>query len=91
MSGSACVVGIDLGTDSVRSIVADATTGSVLGTSVRNYLRWAEGLYQHLTGAITGLRLGTDARRILRSLLEATAFGLCGARFVCSSRVEGNS
>ncbi len=45
MSGNACVVGIDFGTDSVRSIVADATNGSVLGTSVRNYPRWAKGLY----------------------------------------------
>src|SRR5580704_10794437 len=45
MSGNACVVGIDFGTDSVRSIVADATTGSVLGTSVRNYPRWTDRLY----------------------------------------------
>jgi L-ribulokinase len=45
MIGNACVVGIDFGTDSVRSIVADATDGSVLGTSVRNYSRWAKGLY----------------------------------------------
>ena len=45
MSGNACVVGIDFGTDSVRSIVADATTGSVLGTSVRSYPRWADRLY----------------------------------------------
>jgi L-ribulokinase len=45
MSGNACVVGIDFGTDSVRSIVADAATGSVLGTSVKNYPRWADRLY----------------------------------------------
>jgi len=45
VSGAACVVGIDFGTDSVRSIVADATTGGVLGTSVKHYPRWAKGLY----------------------------------------------
>ena len=45
MSGGACVIGIDFGTDSVRSIVADATTGDVLGTSVKHYPRWAKGLY----------------------------------------------
>jgi L-ribulokinase len=30
---------------------------------------------QRLTGAITGIRLGTDAPRIYRALVEATAFG----------------
>jgi L-ribulokinase len=30
---------------------------------------------QRLTGAITGIRLSTDAPRIYRSLVEATAFG----------------
>jgi L-ribulokinase len=38
-------VGIDFGTDSVRSIVADATSGGVLGASVKLYPRWAQGLY----------------------------------------------
>jgi DNA-binding CsgD family transcriptional regulator len=45
VSGSACVVGIDFGTDSVRSIVVDATTGRALGASVKYYPRWAKGLY----------------------------------------------
>ena len=39
------MVGIDFGTDSVRSIVVDATTGSMLGASVKYYPRWAKGLY----------------------------------------------
>jgi len=42
---SSCVVGIDFGTDSVRAVVVDATAGQVLGTSVKNYPRWAAGLY----------------------------------------------
>jgi len=41
----ACVIGIDFGTDSVRSVVADATTGRALGTAVKVYPRWAKGLY----------------------------------------------
>ncbi len=45
MSDAACVVGIDFGTDSVRSVVVDATSGAVLGTSVKHYPRWAEGRY----------------------------------------------
>ncbi|HWA77048.1 MAG TPA: ribulokinase [Polyangiaceae bacterium] len=45
MNASACVVGIDFGTDSVRSIIADATTGRVLGTAVKYYPRWGKGLY----------------------------------------------
>jgi L-ribulokinase len=47
MSGNACVVGIDFGTDSVRSIVADATDGTVLGAAVKNYPRWANRFRQH--------------------------------------------
>lgn len=45
MSDAPCVLGIDFGTDSVRTVVADATTGAVLGTSVRYYPRWGKGLY----------------------------------------------
>ncbi len=44
-SSGACVIGIDFGTDSVRSVVADAADGRVLGTSVKHYPRWAKGLY----------------------------------------------
>jgi len=45
VSRSACVVGIDFGTDSVRSIVADTASGEVLGASVKYYPRWARGQY----------------------------------------------
>ena len=44
-SDAACVVGIDFGTDSVRSVVVDAGTGAMLGRSVKPYPRWARGLY----------------------------------------------
>jgi L-ribulokinase len=45
MSEAACVVGIDFGTDTVRSVVVDATDGRVIGTSVKSYPRWGKGLY----------------------------------------------
>jgi len=44
-SGSERVIGIDFGTDSVRSVVADAATGRVLGSSVKHYPRWAKGQF----------------------------------------------
>ncbi|MEP6655418.1 MAG: ribulokinase, partial [Myxococcales bacterium] len=39
------VIGIDFGTDSVRSTVVDATNGALLGAAVTPYPRWAKGLY----------------------------------------------
>jgi L-ribulokinase len=45
VTDAGCVVGIDFGTDSVRSVVVDTTDGRVLGSSVKHYPRWAEGLY----------------------------------------------
>jgi L-ribulokinase len=39
------VIGIDFGTDSVRSIIVDTTNGEIAGTSVFEYPRWKEGLY----------------------------------------------
>jgi L-ribulokinase len=45
VTNAASVIGIDFGTDSVRSIVVEATSGRVLSTSVKSYPRWAKGLY----------------------------------------------
>ena len=39
------VIGIDFGTDSVRSVVVNATTGEEVALAVFDYPRWAEGLY----------------------------------------------
>jgi L-ribulokinase len=44
MSGK-YVIGIDFGTDSVRSVVADSTSGKIVGTSVFEYPRWKKGLF----------------------------------------------
>jgi len=39
------VIGIDYGTDSVRSVVVDTETGDTAGSSVFEYPRWKKGLY----------------------------------------------
>lgn len=37
------VMGLDFGTDSVRSLIIDATTGDTVGKGVDKYQRWSEG------------------------------------------------
>ena len=39
------VIGIDYGTDSVRSVVVDTGNGAIAGTSVFEYPRWKKGLF----------------------------------------------
>jgi L-ribulokinase len=39
------VIGIDYGTDSVRSVVADTVDGKIIGSSVFDYPRWKKGLF----------------------------------------------
>jgi len=39
------VIGLDYGTDSVRSVVVDTNNGETIGTSVFEYPRWKRGLY----------------------------------------------
>jgi L-ribulokinase len=45
MSTDQFVIGVDYGTDSVRSIVVDAHNGRELASSVFMYPRWQQGLY----------------------------------------------
>lgn len=41
------VIGVDYGTDSVRSIIVDAGNGREIASSVFYYPRWKDGLYCH--------------------------------------------
>jgi len=45
MPGDSFVIGVDFGTDSVRSIVVDARNGTEVAASVFQYPRWRDQLY----------------------------------------------
>lgn len=45
MSSNNYVIGVDYGTDSVRSVVVDALSGQEVASSVFNYPRWRDGLF----------------------------------------------
>ncbi len=45
MSKDAFVIGVDYGTDSVRSIIIDSHTGKEVASSVFHYPRWRDGLF----------------------------------------------
>ena len=45
MSKDQFVIGVDYGTDSVRSVIVDAGNGKELASSVFYYPRWQQGLY----------------------------------------------
>jgi L-ribulokinase len=45
MKSPAYVIGVDYGTDSVRSVLVDASNGNEIASSVFHYPRWKKGLY----------------------------------------------
>jgi len=45
MAAEAFVIGVDYGTDSVRSIIVDASNGKEVASSVYHYPRWRDGLF----------------------------------------------
>lgn len=49
MKKESFVIGVDYGTDSVRSIIVNTTTGEEITSSVHYYSRWKKGLYCNAT------------------------------------------
>jgi L-ribulokinase len=45
MAGDSFVIGVDFGTDSVRSIIVNAANGEEIAASIFYYPRWKKGLY----------------------------------------------
>ena len=73
------VLGVDFGTDSVRSVLVDTASGQELSASVFNYPRWRDGLYcdpnknqfrQHPLDYVEGLQ--TSIRECLKQAGPST-------------------
>src|SRR5687767_12615969 len=50
MAKDSFVIGVDYGTDSVRSIIVDAVSGQEVASSVYVYPRWRDGLFCNPSG-----------------------------------------
>ena len=70
MSKPTYVIGVDYGTDSVRSILVNTSNGEIVQSAVHHYSRWAKGLYcnptlnqyrQHPQDYIDGLTITIKA------------------------------
>jgi L-ribulokinase len=79
------VIGIDYGTDSVRSVVVSTTDGEIAGSSVFEYPRWKKGLYcdpsgnmfrQHPLDYIEGLE--ESVKGALKGLGKNVAAAIAG-------------
>ena len=80
------VIGIDYGTDSVRSVVVDTSNGEIAGTAVFEYPRWKKGLFcdpasnrfrQHPLDYIEGLEQSVkDAMKGLNPEITANIAGI---------------
>ena len=80
------VIGLDYGTDSVRSVVVNTSNGEIAGTAVFEYPRWKKGLYcdpasnmfrQHPLDYIEGLEYTVrESLRRLSPVIRENIVGL---------------
>lgn len=87
------VIGVDFGTDSVRSVILDASNGTEIASSVFHYRRWKDGLYcdpaqnqfrQHPLDYIEGLEAtikesGAMAGKAVTSSIKAISVDTTGS------------
>ena len=85
MSGNRFVIGVDYGTDSVRSVIVNASDGREIASAVFAYPRWNAGLYcdathnqfrQHPLDYLEGLE--TSIRNALAAAPRGTAEHIVG-------------
>lgn len=100
MASNAYVIGVDYGTDSVRTIIADAANGAEIASSVFNYPRWRDGLFcdparnqfrQHPRDYVEGLEFTikeclTIAGPSVRKFIKAIAVDTTGSTPVAVDR-----
>ena len=86
MSKQQYVIGLDFGTDSVRSLLVDASTGQSLGSNVHWYRRWEEGLYcdpssnlfrQHPLDHIEGMEI------VIREVVKKSGVDPISVKGIC--------
>jgi L-ribulokinase len=80
------IIGLDFGTDSVRSLMVDASNGEAIGSKVHWYKRWKEGLYcdpssnqfrQHSLDHIEGMEIVIRDVVIEADIDPKTVMGIC--------------
>jgi L-ribulokinase len=85
MANDSFVIGIDYGTDSVRSIIVNAATGVEVATAVYEYPRWKAGLFcnparnqfrQHPSDYVEGLEF--TIKKCLQEAGESVRKGIRG-------------
>ncbi|MFW5846160.1 MAG: ribulokinase [Planctomycetota bacterium] len=83
------VLGLDFGTDSVRALLCDTTTGAHAGLGIGTYQRWAEGRYCDLA-ARRFRQHPSDHREALVAAVHAalTAAGPEAATRVCGLALD---